>query len=97
MYAFFYSLYMSLFLGEWQTYTTQAVRSSLTTAWDELTTWLMNALGGEFATAQTMTWTTTPETLWALALALITLTGLCWLVWKLTRGLFGIFFGGWRR
>lgn len=97
MYAFFYSLYLSLFLGEWTTKTTAEAKTALATAWDDLTSWIMNAIGGDFQTAQAMAWTNAPETIWALSMALITMTGLSFLVWKLTKMIFGIFFGGWRR
>lgn len=97
MYAFFYSLYLSLFLGEWTTKTTAEAKTALGSTWEDLTTWIMNTLGGDFTTAQSFTWQTAPETIWALIMALITMTGLSFLVWKLTKLVFSIFFGGWRR
>lgn len=97
MFATFYSFYMALFCGEWSAFTTAEVTAVLRQAWLDLITILTNALGGAFTEAQTLTLTINPEQVWACVLSLVTLTGLCALVWKVTKYIFGIFFGGWQR
>lgn len=88
---------MALFCGEWRAFTTAEVTAVLRQAWSDLITILINALGGAFSEAQTLTLAINPEQVWACALSLVTLTGLCSLVWKVTKYIFGIFFGGWQK
>lgn len=94
MFQFFYSLFMAMFAGTWTDYTYSDASAACQDAWADLTNWLMNALGGEFATLQTYTWTANLQSIWATALSLVTLSGLCWMVWTLTKHVFSIFFGG---
>lgn len=97
MYKFFYSLFTALFTGNWVEHTQAEATTALTNTWNGLTNWILNALGGEFTTLQTFTWEATPLEIWATILALITITLIAWLTWKITKYVFGIFFGGARR
>lgn len=93
MYNFFYILYLSLFTGEWQPNAT----NNLTDYFNKSATLVVNAFGGHFTTIQPfelLDGTLTAYGLMANILALVTMCGVCALVWKLTKGLFSIFFGG---
>lgn len=92
MFGFFYSIYMALLNGEWVSYTATQAGQELGLFWGDLTSWLMNCLGGEFATVQTAVWQSSPFAMLSLVLAVTTMTLVCWAVWRLTKALFSIFF-----
>lgn len=96
MYAFFYSLYIALFSGSWVVYSGTEAQTALSTAWSDLTNFVMNTLGGEFAAVQDFSWTAEPETLWASTLAIITLSLVAVIAYRLVKLVFSIFFAGGR-
>lgn len=85
-------MYLALFEGTWELRSLQEAKDALSQAWSDVTNWLMNALGGEFTAVQSFTWTANPWSIWALVLAVATLTLIAWAVWKLTKGIFSVFF-----
>lgn len=94
MFSFFYSMFMALLTGDWQMYQLAEVKTGLSNAWSEVTNWVMNCLGGNFTALQTFTWSVDPTSIWALVLALVAITMVCVLVYKLIKEVFMIFFGG---
>lgn len=94
MFAFFYSIYLALFEGTWELRSLQEAKEALAQAWSDVTNWIMNALGGEFTTLQSFTWTANLWSIWALILALVTISLISYAVWKITEAIFSIFFSG---
>lgn len=94
MITFFYSIFMALFTGTWNAYTLQEVSTKAEGVWHDVLNFATNALGGNFAELQTFTPTMHPFEVICLVLSFITLVGVCLGVWRLTKGLFSIFFNG---
>lgn len=93
MYNFFYTLYLSLLTGSWQ----PNASNDLTNYINKVTTLVVNAFGGHFTTIQAYDLITGDLTAYGLianVLAIVTMCGVCALVWKLTKGVFLVFFGG---
>lgn len=96
MIAFFYSLFLALFNGSWTSYSLSAVEATAKTAWDEITNFVMNALGGQFSTLQTFVWQSQPLQVLALVLSVVVVASLCMVVLKLGKMVFSIFMMGGR-
>lgn len=93
MLNFFYSLYLSLIVGSWSLQTS----NPLTQAINRTASLILNTLGGHYESVQSFTFLDSGlsgEMLLAVILACVTMIGVCLLVWRLTKGLFSIFFGG---
>lgn len=97
MLAFFYSLFYSLITGNWSQYTLPEARPAFVTLGNRLTSLIVNALGGHFETQQLFVLldaTLTAEQVIAVVLSIVAMIMVCLAVFKLTKAVFSIFFGG---
>lgn len=94
MLAFFYSLYMALFTGQWGLATYQQMQFDAQKLWQDFYNLVSNALGGNFSTLQDFIWKCNPTEAVCVVLAYVTLIGVCIGVWKLVKAVFSIFFRG---
>lgn len=107
MYLFFIKLYASLMAGSWLP-DTNAISTSLRTnsnyVFHNIFKFVLNALGGNYGEIQNFNIFESMQTITNLGenshlvcftasvLALITMVGVCLVVWKLTKAVFSIFF-----
>lgn len=97
MLAFFYSLFLALIRGQWQTYSYAEVGSILNTLLNRTSSLIVNALGGQFVSQETfllVDGTNTSPMFLATILAVVAMVMVCMLTFKLTKMVFSIFFGG---
>lgn len=95
MLAFFCSLYTSLLTGTWEYITFPQARTLVISQWEKTTGFLMNALGGNFETAQSIGSWNALDLLVAI-LSITTIVGIALATWKIIKGVLSIFFEGWR-
>lgn len=107
MYPFFVALYLSVIRGRWfepnESFTWNLYNSTNSLI-NNIFTFIMNALGGNFSTVESFdmlngisinTDPTIPATLAiAMVLGFLTTIGICVAVWKITKALFAVFFRG---
>lgn len=90
MFDFFYSLFLSLFLGEW----TPNSISPIDKVVNSLSSLLVNAFGGDFQALQNFNFLNGFTAIEATSsiLALVVMCLICFAVWKLVKSLFSLFF-----
>lgn len=105
MYAFFVSLYLALFEGNWNSLQPSAVRQQLTILIRNIFNFLLNAIGGNFDVLQDFNIfkdvignLENGSSIYCicLILAIVTMLGLLLAVTKVVKYIFSIFFYGWR-
>lgn len=97
MLAFFYSLFMAIIQGNWTLFSYDEIMPVMSKTLNRTGSFLINALGGHFDTLQTFIVADneiTPAVYIATILTIVAIVMVCLLVFKLTKMVFSIFFGG---